>query len=211
MPTSHAVLIAAAALLAAQQAPAHTFDEDAPGQPPPGFTLSAGRSATPGRWTVERDGTNHVLVHAGAPAESGGFAVAIYGAERFDNAEISVRIKATGGSRTGGLVWSYQDPLNHYAVQLNLAEQELSVYRVVRGNRIRVEREDDLELDPNAWHSLRVVQDGESMRVYLGGIRVFGDRDRALREPGSAGLLASGDAMVSFDDFRAAARTERRR
>ena len=108
---------------------------------------------------------------------------------------------STGGSRTGGLVWRYQDALNYYAVQLNLAEQELSVYRVVRGNRIRLEREDDLELDPEAWHSLRVVQDGESMRVYLGGIRVFGDRDRSAREPGGAGLWASGDASVSFDDF----------
>jgi 3-keto-disaccharide hydrolase len=211
MPTLQALLVAIAALLVAQAPAAHTFDEDATGQPPPGFTLSAERNASPGRWTVERDGGSRVLAHAGSPAGAGGFGFAIYSGERFDNAEISVRIKATGGSRTGGLVWRYQDALNYYAVQLNLAGQELSVYRVVRGNRIRLEREDDLELDPDAWHSLRVVQDGESLRVYLGGIRVFGDRDRSPREPGGVGLWASGDAMVSFDDFRAGVRTERRR
>jgi len=210
MPIFQGLLMAVAALLAAQ-ATVHHFDEDAIGQPPPGFTLSAGRNASPGRWTVERDGTSRILVHAGTPAEAGGFSVAIFDGERLDNAEISVRIKATGGSRTGGIVWRYQDALNYYAVQLNLAGQELSVYRVVRGNRIRLEREDDLELDPDAWHSLRVVQDGDSMRVYLGGIRVFGDRDRSAREPGSAGLWASGDAMVSFDDFRAGLRADRRR
>lgn len=210
MPMSQGMFLTLAVLLAAQS-PIHTFDDDAVGQPPPGFTLSVERNASPGRWTVERDGNARALVHAGTPAAAGGFGVAIYDGERFDSAEISVRIKATGGSRTGGLVWRYQDALNYYAVQLNLAEQELSVYRVVRGNRIRLEREDDLELDPEAWHSLRVVQDGESMRVYLGGIRVFGDRDRSAREPGGAGLWASGDASVSFDDFRAGARSERRR
>ncbi len=210
MAMFHGFFFAVAALLAAQ-ATVHSFDEDAIGQPPPGFTLSAGRSASPGRWTVERDGTSRVLVHSGTPGETGGFGVAIYDGERLDNAEISVRVKATGGSRTAGLVWRYQDSLNYYAVQLNLSAQELSVYRVVRGNRIRLEREDDLELDPDAWHSLRVVQDGESLRVYLGGIRVFGDRDRSAREPGSAGLWASGDTVVSFDDFRAGVRAERRR
>jgi 3-keto-disaccharide hydrolase len=210
MPMSQGFFMTLAVLLAAQ-APIHTFGDDSLGQPPSGFTFSVERNASPGRWTVERDGNARVLVYAGTPAGAGGFGVAIYDGERFDSAEISVRIKATGGSRTGGLVWRYQDALNYYAVQLNLAEQELSVYRIVRGNRIRLEREDDLELDPEAWHSLRVVQDGESVRVYLGGIRVFSDRDRSAREAGGAGLWAAGDANVWFDDFRAGARSERRR
>ena len=80
-----------------------------------------------------------------------------------------------------GLVWKYQDPLNHYSAQLDLAKQELAMYRVVNGNRIRIEREDDLELDPDAWHSLKIFHERGEIRVYLGGIRVLSERDRLPR------------------------------
>ena len=58
--------------------------------------------------------------------------------------------------------------------------QELALYRVVRGNRIRLDEEDELELDVSAWHSIRVVQDDDDIRVSLGGIGVIRARDRAL-------------------------------
>jgi hypothetical protein len=108
-------------------------------------------------------------------------------------------------------VWRYQDPLNHYVATLNLADQDLAVYRVVRGNRIRIEREDDLELDRDAWHTMRVVQDDDSIRVYLGGIRVFSDRDRSGGNEGAFGVWASATSEVAFDDLRAEPRAERKR
>ncbi len=121
---------------------------------------------------------------------------------------MSVRFKATGGGRTAGLVWKYQDPMNHYSAQLDLAKQELAMYRVVNGNRIRLEREDDLELDPDAWHSLKIFQEHGEIRVYLGGIRVFSERDRLPRARASVGLWTGGDSTVMFDDFRIEDETE---
>lgn len=185
-----------------------TFDDDKVGAPPPGFLMAVGREAAADRWAVQREGNLRVLAHVGLAGLAGGtaprdsFAVAIYTGAQYQDVEISVRLKAISGSRSAGLVWKYQDPLNHYAVQLDLARQDVAMYRVVSGNRIRVEREDDLELDPDAWHSLRVVQDGGETRVYLGGIRVFTDRDRSVRVPAGVGLWASGDTTVMFDDFR---------
>jgi hypothetical protein len=41
--------------------------------------------------------------------------------------------------------------------------------------------------------------------------RVFSDRDGTFRGPGGVGLWSSGDADVSFDDFRVQARPERPR
>ena len=82
------------------------------------------------------------------------------------------------------------------------------MYRVVNGNRIRLEREDDLELDPDAWHSLRVFQESGEIRVYLGGIRVFSERDRLPRARASVGIWAGGDSTVMFDDFRIEDETE---
>lgn len=179
-----------------------TFDDDKIGSPPPGFVMAVGREASADRWAVQREGNLRVLAHFAGPAPRDSFAVAIYTGAQYQDVEISVRLKATSGSRSAGLVWKYQDPMNHYAVQLDLARQDVAMYRVVSGNRIRVEREDDLELDPDAWHSLRVVQDGGETRVYLGGIRVFTDRDRSVRVPAGVGLWTSGDTAVMFDDFR---------
>jgi hypothetical protein len=197
---------------AAGQTPAlRTFDDDGVGKAPSGFTLASGRQAPADRWVVQRDAASQFLMHAGTSGEPDGFAVAIYERQRFEDADMSVRLKAIGGSRAGGLVWKYQDPLNHYVVLLDLADQEVALYRVVRGNRIRIEREDDLELDPQAWHTLRIVQDEGMMRVYLGGIRVFSNRDRTFRGPGGVGLWSQGDAVIAFDDFRVQTRMERQR
>jgi hypothetical protein len=134
--------------------------------------------------------------------------VAIFSPLHYRDVQVSVRFKAIAGGRTAGLVWKYQDPLNHYSVQLDLVKQELVMYRVVNGNRIRLEREDDLELDPDAWHSLKIFQENGQIRVYLGGIRVLSERDHLPRAAARVGLWTGGDSTVMFDDFRIEDETE---
>ena len=179
-----------------------TFEDDIIGAPPPGFLASAGRDALADGWVIRREEKGRVLLHQGRPSPADGFAVAVLSGAGYQDVELSVRLKAVAGSRSAGLVFKYQDPLNHYAVQLDLAKQELAMYRVSSGNRIRLEYEDDLELDPDAWHSLKVVQKQGHIRVYLGGIRVFGEPDRLSRGPASVGLWSAGDTSAMFDDFR---------
>jgi len=193
---------------AAQNVVLRTFDDDKIGTAPAGFAMAAGRDAAPEGWTVKREGTARVLVHEGKPAPVDSFAVAIYAGAQYQDVQVSVRLKATGGARTAGLVWKYHDRMNHYSAQLDLAKQELAMYRVVNGNRIRLEREDDLELDPDAWHSLKIFQERGEIRVYLGGIRVFTERDRLPRASASVGLWTGGDSTVMFDDFRIEDETE---
>jgi hypothetical protein len=209
------MLLALVALQAVPPGPVvRSFDEDKLGLAPPGFEFASGREAPLGRWVVQREGASVVLARVDVPAAPGpqdGFAVAVHADGRYDTLEISVRLKANGGSRAVGLVWKYQDPENHYSAQLDLGRQALALYRVAGGNRILLEREDDLELDPDAWHTLRVVNDTGEIRVYLGGIRVFDERDRGGRGTGSAGLWASGATTASFDDFRITPRTARGR
>jgi hypothetical protein len=204
------LLAISAAVSAAQQDVVRSFEEDGAGKPPDRLLLAVGRDAAPARWLVQPDADNHVLVHLAQPPPSQGFAVAVHEAS-YDGVELSARVRMQGGSRRAGLVWRYVDPQNHFAVQLDVAAQALSVYRVAAGNRIRIDRDDELELDPSAWHALRVVQDGDALRVYLGGIPVFRDRSRVFRGAGAAGLWAAGDATVAFDDLQIAPVSERRR
>ena len=196
------------AAVAAQDVVLRTFDDDKIGAPPAGFTVAAGREAAADTWAVRREGTARVLVHEGKPSPPDSFAVAIFSASQYQDVQVSVRLKATGGGRSAGVVWKYQDAMNHYSAQLDLARQELAMYRVVNGNRIRLEREDDLELDPDAWHSLKVFQENGMIRVYLGGIRVLDERDRSPRARASVGLWTGGDSTVMFDDFRIEDETE---
>ena len=189
-------------LAAAQSIVLRTFDDDKIGAPPAGFAMATGRDAAADGWTVKREGAGRVLLHEGKPSPPDSFAVAIFLPLQYQDVQVSVRIKAMGGGRAAGLVWKYQDAMNHYSAQLDLVKQELVVYRVANGNRIRLRREDDLELDPDAWHSLKIFQEHGSTRVYLGGIRVFNERDRMPKLKSSVGVWTSGDSTVMFDDFR---------
>ena len=186
------------------------FDDDKIGAPPAGFVMAAGRDAAADRWTVKRDGSARMLAYDGKPSPPDSFAVAIFSPVQYSDVQVSVRLKTVGGARTAGLVWKYQDPLNHYSAQLDLVRQEIAMYRVANGNRIRIEREDDLELDPEAWHSLKIFQEDGQIRVYLGGIRVFTERDRSPRATAKVGMWVSGDSVVLFDDFRIEDETEDR-
>ena len=185
-----------------------TFEDDKVGAPPPGFALAAGRDAPADAWSVKREGTARVLAHEGRQSPHDSYSVAIFSPAQYQDVQVSVRLKASGGGRTAGLVWKYQDPQNHYSAQLDLVRQEISLYRVVNGNRIRLEHEDDLELDPDAWHSLKIFQENGQIRVYLGGIRVLSERDRMPRSRASVGIWAGGDSTVMFDDFRIEDETE---
>jgi len=198
-----AVVAAALAIASADaQVAVRTFDEDAVGAPPPGFTFSIARQQTPGRWLVRAEGPNHYLTHVADPAASNGFSLAVLDAPHPAQMRASVRLKLTDGERVGGLVWRYQDAENFYLAALDLRVQELALYRVVRGNRVRLDEEDELELDESAWHSLRVVQDDDDIRVSLGGIGVMRARDRTVAEGGRAGVWSGGGATTWFDDLR---------
>jgi hypothetical protein len=183
--------------------PLRTFDSDAAGRPPAGFLFHGPRDAPAAKWTVEREGDNGFLVHAGKPSVPAGFSVAILESPSAPGAAyVSARTRIAGGSGSTGILWRVQDPDNYYLARLDLARQNIGLYRVVKGNRARIDGEDDLELDPAAWHTLKIVQEDETIRVYLGGIRVLRVRDRTFTRPGSVGLWCTADAVANFDDLR---------
>jgi len=178
-----------------------TFDQDAIGAPPAGFSFAAARLPAAGPWLVRADGANRYLAHPGIASPTEGFSLAVLDAPPPVELRLSARIKLVDGSRVGGLVWRYQNPENFFAVSLDLGTQEMALYRVARGNRIRLEFEDDLELDRDAWHVVRVEHAEGRIRVSLGGIGVMRARDRAAADTGRAGIWSDGAATAWFDDL----------
>ena len=207
--------VAWAALQAAAGQPPviHNFDKESPGSLPAGFELAAMRQDTPGTWLLRRDGANGVLVHQTTDGAAG-FALALAPAAPLRDVQASVRLRLIGGARAGGLVWRYADANNYYGAILDLGKAEVVLFRVTAGNRTFLELEDDLELDPAAWHALKIVHDESRIRVSLGGIRVFEERDRRYETdtaPGKSGVIAAGAAEVWFDDLRIEPDRDRRR
>ena len=201
VPSFVAAALALSVASGSAQAVLRSFDQDAVGSAPAGFSFAAARLANGGRWLVRADGANRYTAHVGDASAGEGFALAILDAAPPLELRLSARIKLAEGARAGGLVWRYQNPENFYAVSLDLTAQEVSLYRVARGNRIRLEVEDDLELDPNAWHALRVEHEEGRIRVALGGIGVIRARERAADEGGRAGVWSAGAATTWFDDL----------
>jgi len=180
-----------------------SFDQDPVGAPPPGFAFAAARLPAAGRWLIRADGANRYLAHLSDASPAEGFALALVETTPPQLLSLSARIKVAEGARVGGLVWRYQSPDNFYAIALDLNAQEMSLYRITRGNRIRLEFEDDLELDRDAWHVVRAEHADGRIRVSLGGIGVMRARarDEAERADGRAGVWSAGNATVWFDDL----------
>lgn len=180
----------------------YAFDDIQPGALPLGFTLAAARQPNPGTWEVHQTDASRHLVHL-ADADSDGYGLSLAPGPPLRDVEIAARMRLTAGHRAGGLVWRYQDEHNFFAAVLDLDHRTLFMFRMAEGNRITVKRRTDLELDRDAWHTLKVVHRDASVRVSLGGIRVFDDRDRRLDRfgPGRSGVIATGDSEVWFDDL----------
>ena len=153
-----------------------------------------------------------MLAHVPDPSRRG-YALALASGPPQHDVIASVRLRLTGGSRAGGLVWRYQDAGNFYAAVLDLSRSSLLLFLFRNGSRITIESRGGLELDPEAWHSLRVVHERTSVYVAIGGIRVFEERDGRLERTlgsGLAGVIATGDSETWFDDLRVEPPRERR-
>jgi hypothetical protein len=197
--------------LAGQTITEHTFEQEPVGVSPAGFTFSSMRQPEPGRWTVQKREEAGVLCHD--RDESTGYSLAVADDRAPADLIVTARLRLTEGARTGGLVWRYLDDRHYYALALNLARGEIVLYRIHAGHRITLARQDDLEIDPDAWHTLKVLHAGGTIRALLGGVRVFDyedGRDRWPDRPSRVGLIATGDSGVEFDDLRIAPRSDRR-
>lgn len=181
------------------QRTAWSFENLPAGRPPPGFLFASSPKDQTGQWVVLRDGANAVLgqVRQGRP----GIQLAVVEGASFTDLVLSVRLRLVEGVRSAGLVWRYRDADNYYLASLDLREQDVRIYRVVAGNRTRLDDEDDLELDVDGWHLLKIEHRGMRMRVRIDGVPVSDARDRTFQEPGAIGLWTAGDSVAWFDDL----------
>lgn len=178
-----------------------TFDDDPLELPPPGFTFSKSRQATPGTWFVRAWGSHHHLEHVADRASAKGLSLAITGPPLKD-VQVFVRLQLVDGERSGGVVWRYQDWNNFYGVIIDLRQPEVALFRVTGGNRIRLDQVTELDLDHDLSHTILVRHESDQIDVQLDGVGVLQVRDRGFVSAGRCGVVSGGAARTWFNDLR---------
>src|SRR5213594_2305109 len=183
------------------------FDGDAPDALPTEFvigTLFDGRPA--GNWKVLRTdqakSPPHVLGQVeGKGAEHAYKVVLVTGTDGSDaDLEVSLLPVDGKGDMGGGLIWRASDDRNYYLTRANPLEQNIRIYRVVKGVRHLLNNFDQT-IDVRHWHTLRVVNRGCRIEVFYDEKRVFDLCDNAFTQ-GQVGLWTKSDAITYFDDLR---------
>jgi len=169
-----------------------SFDDTPPGQLPRGW------SALVGEWSV---GTGQVLSQSAVNA-SAVFNVALLDQKQWLDLDISVKVRAREGriDQGGGLVWRARDAKNYYVARFNPLEDNYRVYFVAKGQRRQLDSA-DVEVDHQAWHTVRVKMVGDHIQCFLNGKQELDVHDTTFQDPGHIGLWTKADAVSDFDDL----------
>jgi Domain of Unknown Function (DUF1080) len=204
-----ALIALSAGIASAQSASFHSdwfFDNDAPGQPPAGFTSYATGGGPAGKWLVKQmpdapSGAN-VVEQTDADSTDSRYPVLISDRGQYADLDVSVKGKALSGKvdQGIGLVFRFRDPGSYYVVRANALEDNFRLYRMVNGRRVQFAGA-NVKVPSGTWHTLRVVAKSDRIICYFNGKALIDARDKTY-SAGKIGLWTKADSVIAFDDLR---------
>jgi hypothetical protein len=202
-----AVLLGAAAVAQEKTMTTFNFDSEAPGQPPKGFEFGLTGKGKPGNWVVQAvddapSGKN-VLVQTEGDSTDYRFPIAYTGPELKD-LRLSVKCKPIRGNvdQGCGIVWRLKDADDYYITRANALEDNVHLYRVVKGKRVRFAGWNG-KVTSGAWHELAMEMVGDHIQVFFDGSKVIDDHDGTFKDAGKFGVWTKADSIIQFDDLTA--------
>jgi hypothetical protein len=200
-------LVATALLAEEKQMTTFNFDSDAAGQPPKAFELALTGKGKPGRWVVQAvadapSGKN-VLAQTDGDETDYRFPIAYAGPELKD-LRLSVKCKpiAGKGDQGCGIVWRLKDKDNYYVTRANALEDNVHLYHVIKGSRVRFVGWDG-KVASGVWHELAMEMVGDHIQVFFNGNKVIDARDGNFKDAGKFGVWTKADSIIQFDDLTA--------
>lgn len=184
-----------------------TFDKDPPNTLPSAFevgTLFDGRPA--GEWKVleidHAKSPSHVLGQLLGKGAEHAYKTVLINGIRASDLELQVSFLPIDGKADmgGGLIWRATDDRNYYLTRANPLEQNIRIYRVVKGVRQMLKNFDRI-IDVRQWHTLRVITKGCQVQVFFDEKQVFDLCDQTFTT-GRIGLWTKSDAVTYFDDLK---------
>lgn len=214
MSFSKAVLSLALPILLAvtgyaqQQPKTFTFDSDAVGKAPSGFTSYASGGGPAGKWAVmemsEAPSGRNVVVQTDADKTGTRFPVLIADSGEYADLDVTMKAKAISGKvdQGMGLVFRFRDPKSYYIVRANPLENNFRLYKMVNGNRLQFAGT-NAKVSSGQWHTVRVVAKGDHITCWFDGKQLIDSHDKTYTT-GKVGLWTKADSVIAFDDLTVA-------
>jgi hypothetical protein len=157
-------------------------------------------------WVITADPTapsgGKVLAQTSTDATSSRFPLCIYERLTAADVEVAVQFKAVAGrvDQAAGLVARVQDPENYYITRANALENNVRLYKVVRGKRTQFAGT-DVPVAAGKWQRLKLVVQGPQFQVFLNDTLLLTAKDTTITAAGKVGLWTKADSVTYFDDL----------
>jgi hypothetical protein len=177
------------------------------GNLPDGFVPALTGRGGPAVWAVRDDPTapgGKVLAQTSAEPTDYRFPLLIDRNLSAKNVVLTVRFKPVSGrvDRAAGLVARLEDKDNYYVVRANALEDNIRLYKVVKGER-RQFAGVNAKIVSGQWQELGLKLDGNQFEVSFNGDAIFTARDDTFTRPGNIGLWTKADSVTYFTDLTA--------
>ena len=185
-----------------------TFDADATGKAPAGFTSYATGGGPAGKWVVnevnDAPSGKYVVVQTDADKTDTRFPVLIADSGEYSDLDVSMKAKSISGKvdQGMGLVFRFRDPKSYYIVRANALEDNFRLYRMVNGKRLQFAGA-NAKVPANQWHTIRVVAKGDHITCWFDGKQLIDAHDKTYTT-GKIGLWTKADSVIAFDDLTVA-------
>jgi hypothetical protein len=185
------------------------FDGDTVGAIPKGWTATKTGQGNP-KWTVEQDGAAPSKSKIVKQSGSATFPLLLKDDAELRDGYVETKFKAIAGShdRAAGLVWRAKDANNYYVVRANALEDNVVLYKTVRGVRSPLDivgRKGgygiSVHVPSNEWCRLSVEFEGSRFRAMFNRRMLFEVEDSTFGDAGKIGLWTKADSVTLFDQI----------
>jgi hypothetical protein len=190
----------------AQQTMRLDFEDAQTGVLPPSFVAGLTGKGGPVKWVVVEDPTApagpKVLAQTSADRTDYRFPLAILQGVSARDVDVSVRFKPVSGGvdQAAGLMVRVRDDNNYYVARANALENNVRLYRVVKGDRQQFAGA-SAPVAKAQWQQLGLRVQGDRFTVSLNGTTLFEASDRTFSDPGRVGLWTKADSVTYFDEL----------
>jgi hypothetical protein len=194
---------------------AHSFDKDATGKPPAGFTAALTAGGGPVKWEViegaDAPSGKHVVAQLSEDKTSMRYPLLVLDDFAAKDVDVSVKFKPVSGKvdQAAGIVWRWQNKDNYLVARANAREGNVVAYKTVAGRRSSIGIKGDskqygvkTEVPANKWSTLRVRMIGNTAEIYLDDKKMFDVETDAITAAGKVGLWTKADSVTHFDDLK---------
>jgi len=169
----------------------------------PDFTLWRTGEGGAGQWTVVADPTSangRAIAQVSKDHTDYRFPLAIYKPYSGKDVEVSVRFKPVAGTvdQAGGIAVRLSTPDDYYVVRANALEDNVGLYRVVKGKREQLASA-NAKVSANQWHTLALKTEGDRITVLFDGKALLSAQDSTFPDAGKVAFWTKSDSVTYFD------------